>query len=325
MPDIMGFYTLKPGWEGVATASGKPFRIKINKHGLRGSEIENKDKPFLLCLGDSFTFGIGVNDKETYPAVLGEILEDRFQVLNGGVTGYNLSQSLGRLMMLGQQLKPAIVVLAVFANDWEDLDYTSYIVANDGNLVIAPRSMRASDFLRGEINSSWEDVRKTKTTPVTEWLSKWSRAFELIYFRLFYYKMNKLSDKEKNGVSPGDWQRLGMLTRKLLRGEWEERTIRIFNHGCDFIERMKILTESWNGKLLLVYIPFYEELENPGLALLRSKLYEYLESKKIEYLDLVAIFKTQGASKIYIPGDGHLSVFGNKVTAHAIAQKVMSE
>lgn len=326
IPDFRGFYTLKPGWQGVATAGGKPFRIRINTLGMRGKEIENNGKPFVLCLGDSFTFGVGVNDDETYPAELEKLLRNKFQVLNGGVTGYNLSQNLARLMVL-QDLRPRVVVLAVFANDWEDIDYTSYLPASDGNLVIAPRSMRASDFLSGKMSASWEDVRKTKTSATTEWLLKSSRAFELIYFRVFYYKMSKLADEEKEsgGVSPGDWQRLGVVTRELLKGGWDEQTIRIFNHGCDYIERIKMFVDSWNGRLVVVYIPFHEELENTELSSLRSKLYEYLESQKFDYVDLLPVFKSHGKSKIYLPADGHLSPLGNKVTAQAIATKISNE
>jgi len=47
----------------------------------------NNKRPTILCIGDSMTHGARVHRKETYPAILHELLEKRFNVLNLGVGG----------------------------------------------------------------------------------------------------------------------------------------------------------------------------------------------------------------------------------------------
>jgi hypothetical protein len=65
---------------------------RINNEGLRGPDIALSGKEIVLCLGDSVTYGYGVDDNHTYPAELQRALDQkfpgRFLVLNGGVDGY---------------------------------------------------------------------------------------------------------------------------------------------------------------------------------------------------------------------------------------------
>ncbi len=63
-------------------------RVSTNSHGWRSDELE--DRPRILLLGDSFTFGVGVARRQTYAAVLQDSLRaNQFlhQVINMGVEG----------------------------------------------------------------------------------------------------------------------------------------------------------------------------------------------------------------------------------------------
>jgi lysophospholipase L1-like esterase len=65
---------------------------QINDLGLRGAAVDTTGKRIVLCLGDSVTYGYGVDDNHTYPAELQSALDraypGRFAVVNGGVDGY---------------------------------------------------------------------------------------------------------------------------------------------------------------------------------------------------------------------------------------------
>jgi len=65
---------------------------RINNFGLRGEAVDLSGKRIVLCLGDSVTYGYGVDDPHTYPAELQRALDEkypgRYLVLNGGVDGY---------------------------------------------------------------------------------------------------------------------------------------------------------------------------------------------------------------------------------------------
>ncbi len=72
-------------------------RVRTNAHGMRDRE-RTPTKPAgtvrIAVVGDSFTFGFGVDGDEAYPAVLERLLNPavgprRFEVLNFGVGGYS--------------------------------------------------------------------------------------------------------------------------------------------------------------------------------------------------------------------------------------------
>ncbi|HZL99714.1 MAG TPA: tetratricopeptide repeat protein [Planctomycetota bacterium] len=102
-------------------------RYHVNRHGVRGPEYD-EDKPpgtlRLLCAGDSSTFGLGVGDDETWPAVtariLGGLLEGsaRVEAINLGVPGYSTEQTRRQILRDGLALRPdAIVVCPTAQND----------------------------------------------------------------------------------------------------------------------------------------------------------------------------------------------------------------
>jgi hypothetical protein len=68
-------YDLKPGYRGEGERS--PYLvhppIAINSLGLRGRDAAAEKPPGafrILCLGDSYVFGWGVDDEESFPARL---------------------------------------------------------------------------------------------------------------------------------------------------------------------------------------------------------------------------------------------------------------
>jgi hypothetical protein len=113
-----------------ATRPGPDVAIAhINGAGLRGPEIRGDAPRRILVLGDSFAFGVGVDDDHTLAAQLGLLLGSRWEVLNGGVSGYSTDQELLWFERLAP-LRPEIVVLVVCDNDFgantEDSAYEVY-------------------------------------------------------------------------------------------------------------------------------------------------------------------------------------------------------
>jgi len=103
---------------------------KINSLGLRGQDFPTEkpaDTSRILFVGDSFTFGEGVQDDETFASVLQERLrsevendERGYQVINAGVSGYNAKDEVLNLRMKWLDLEPDTVVLVFYLNDAYD-------------------------------------------------------------------------------------------------------------------------------------------------------------------------------------------------------------
>jgi lysophospholipase L1-like esterase len=97
--------------------------FRTNSHGLRDREysFEKPDgRMRILALGDSFTWGWGVNDGEIYTEVLESLLHG-VDVINLGVTAFNLAQEYKYLKLEGMRYRPDVVVLALCMNDFDDV------------------------------------------------------------------------------------------------------------------------------------------------------------------------------------------------------------
>ncbi|MCK4643709.1 SGNH/GDSL hydrolase family protein [bacterium] len=91
-------------------------KFTINSSGYRNLNTIEKSEKNIICIGDSITAGLGVEDDETYPVFLqGELKE--FNVHNMGVCGYGLDQNIVILEKNLQKNPPEIVVWQYFIDD----------------------------------------------------------------------------------------------------------------------------------------------------------------------------------------------------------------
>ena len=102
--------------------------IRTNSLGLRSPEVEH-DKPAgttrILVLGDSVAFGWGVRGEDTFASQLASLLatvypDQRFEVINAGVSGYGTWQELQWLKQTGVDLQPDVVIVQAHLNDAAD-------------------------------------------------------------------------------------------------------------------------------------------------------------------------------------------------------------
>ncbi len=116
---------------------------EINARGWRGPEYEpdfSEDEFRVLALGDSCTFGKGVDEKDSWPrqleARLGKLMPER-EVLVGnlGVNGYS-SLHYRRILSKALETRPHLVVLGYNVNDFPNitLEVDKAIYHNKRNL-----------------------------------------------------------------------------------------------------------------------------------------------------------------------------------------------
>jgi hypothetical protein len=110
------------GWEAIPgkTVSNEKITYTTNSLGMRSNAIDFS-KGHILLVGDSVTFGLGVNNNETISHYL-EKINNEHQVLNLGVPGYRIGQYFLNLKRHIDQLNPKIIVLIIYPTN--DLDET---------------------------------------------------------------------------------------------------------------------------------------------------------------------------------------------------------
>lgn len=86
--------------------------VKINSRGLRSDEIPYKkiwNETRIMFLGDSFTYGWGVNKEERFTEIITN--KTRFSVINAGIPGYRLSNMLAFFENEGYRYSPNILIV----------------------------------------------------------------------------------------------------------------------------------------------------------------------------------------------------------------------
>jgi len=99
------------------TTDSNGFRVNENSHNI--SYFNDK----ILFLGDSFTFGWGVQNDSTFSQLIGGWLakdNKNISTINAGCGNYNTIMEVELFKTKGLQLNPKIVVLVYYINDIED-------------------------------------------------------------------------------------------------------------------------------------------------------------------------------------------------------------
>lgn len=140
--DGEGFFRLRPGHRGsVTNRTEYDHPVRINAAGLRGEELGAKPEDVcrVLAVGDSFTFGLGVEETEVFHRVAAERLREEglaVEVANGGIPAIGVPQEVRWLERHGLATDPDLVLLTIFVgNDLRDAvsDYDHWTVI-DGQL-----------------------------------------------------------------------------------------------------------------------------------------------------------------------------------------------
>ncbi|MDD4893908.1 MAG: GDSL-type esterase/lipase family protein [Candidatus Omnitrophica bacterium] len=103
----------------------------------RASHIKNENTIRILCVGDSFTFGVGASDGYSYPQQLEKLLNKndsghKFIVYNQGIPGENSSQMLNKLPKYLEKYMPHIVIIMAGADNKWNLYESNYFLFKKG-------------------------------------------------------------------------------------------------------------------------------------------------------------------------------------------------
>jgi tetratricopeptide (TPR) repeat protein len=96
------------------------FYEKIDKRIFK-----NKNNYTILCIGDSYTYGVGAPEKKDFPSqleiMLNSNLQKKFKVINRGVPGQNSTEALQNLKEQIKIYKPDLIILNI-----GDGNFTNY-------------------------------------------------------------------------------------------------------------------------------------------------------------------------------------------------------
>lgn len=278
--------------------------VTINSLGFRSPEVaprKSRQGFRVLCLGDSQTFGNGVSQDETYPAVLQSILaleaEGRHvEVLNAGIQGYGISQEVDLLERLQPSIQPDVVTIGFYINDLGDVlrrDVSSIIDAETG------------EFVRRGL------VKRLTPYRLIYGLKR-SRLITLILWRLEQLRAG------------GKAHPINEILTGRTRPEYE-RAWSIIEKD---LERAKILADNRGLRLIVFPVPHAQEFRQEyHREQYRSRLLAVARKRGLLAIDPTPVMKRQGGGleRYFIIWDMHISAATHALIARLLAAEILRD
>ncbi len=339
-----------PRKEGVFATNMFNTTITHNSQGFRDverSEEKTGNKWRILCLGDSFTWGHGVENEEIYVKVL-EKLHPRIETVNMGGPGDDPAGELKVYLYRGWDYAPDLVLVGFYlGNDVRPYYPTEETVPpqfgfdEDGDLSLMGRVL--SDE---EVEKVWQtseeryspEGRRDLRGKIKYWLIKHIQLYTFIDNFQDYYadvlKGSLLYTKTLKLFGIDNHRGLGFLNYCM------EKDPQNVADGWRTVEAafsaLKDFTSMNGANLYIVFIPhiaqtsrdLYErnvrskgydprefDLEKPN-----RRLTQILEKYHIDYLDLLPPFQkaTERGKILYYPRDPHWTPEGHRIAAREI-------
>lgn len=213
VPNLRGRETL-PGvytWSFAHDSSGRRVTGLVNREGATTR---------VLLLGDSFTYGLGVNDDQTFAYLLEQRLsqgERQVAVINAGNPAKGTDYALKFFELEARSLKPDVTVLCFFANDFRDnglRGHRLYQISTDGTL--SARKFPESD------------ARPRLRRTVYRWMVSWSHVVNLARKAVLRLRESRLAglpaDPFAGYVTEANTKDTGIFLRHLVRSAREGRS-----------------------------------------------------------------------------------------------------
>jgi lysophospholipase L1-like esterase len=300
------------GWANspsrVAEYGESEFRIEVthNSLGFRGPEVAPNPPPNMrrvLVLGDSFAYGIGVADDETFSARLAA-LDPRLEVLNSGVNGYGTGQELLLLREYAATLHPDLVLVAFFWNDVGNSFHRSFprFQLVDGSLVW-PDPLPAAPPMQPSARHPW--LRHSYLFRFASDRLKLGRWWLTVAFSIPTESSDFVAQSERDEA----WQ----LMRALLAAVRDE-------------------ARGVGARTAVLAIPDQVQVERARVIGLDPEDYEIqprlgeicreLGIALIDPLPELRAAATSGGEPLYYPVDRHLKKAGHEIVARVLAREI---
>lgn len=282
--------------------------LRTNSQGFRANADFTKAVPAgktrIICSGDSFTLGYGMDNDHTWP----QLLDSRFpniETVNMGQGGYGADQAYLWYKHDGVALDHDIQIFAIIYPDLYRMQHAAFngygkpmLALRNGRLmttnVPVPRTMQ---------------VRSPRLVRVEEALSN------LNITRLL---RSTLGLDATAPLGPSE--------------ERNQETARVLSAMLDDLLATNIAK---NSVLVLAYLPIREEVENPSIGYWRGILGDYTREHGLLYINLVDDFRKlprEELDKLFIPrgsigalgAAGHYTEAGNALVSELIYRRLLS-
>ena len=321
-PDKIRHHKLVPNTNSRFEQADFSYIQRVNNIGIRGKDrllVKPENHYRILMLGDSFTMGKGVEDNQTFSALLENSLNKQkscesrtIEVLNGGTDSYSPILSYLQLSTDLALSNPDVIILNLDASDL--IQETAYrnaaVFDSEGHIVGVPGSSNRPILIN-------QRIRK--------WIDK-----NMYFTRLLLFYFNNLADHKDLTVQNVVTRAHSELLKYTLTQDKTNRDEQ-WKSIFDSLSKIKQFADERSISFALVIYPWGHQLNdkewNPGKynfipkgAIYSDKYHETINRLSAESgIKLINLFPTFRAYKsgkpLYFKYDMHWTTEGHKVMA----------
>ncbi len=294
--------------------------IRVNSYGLRDDErpLSSEHMKRILFVGDSFTFGHGVEETDRYT----EFLEREFfannlsyEVFNAGyASGYSPDTYVAYTLREGLSFSPTTVVVGFYiGNDFLDL-FKNDVIQRKGTQQIV------SDFYFVDDSHRLRRSRYGLENPLVLFLTRYSHALVLLRDRL-EQRLNPILPETELYMSTYDasldekWQTIQQIFSGL------QTTLSQQNISLSIViipSAFQLSDSRWNA---------YAQTSDQPLDRTKPQrlLLAFCREHNLSCIDLYDDLKSYTSQhEIYYPRDGHWTAEGHRFVGELLFKKLSS-
>ena len=291
---------------------GRGVYLRTNVQGFRNDHDIATAVPSgrarLICSGDSFTLGYGVDNAHTWCEQL-SLLEPRLETVNMGQGGYGVDQAYLWYKRDAAKIEHQVQILAFITNDFDRMQSDSF----------SGYPKPVADIENGAL------VFKNVPVPRLVYYFPWNpqNASLVKQLRIVEF-LNRGLEKLRDALTDNN-----QVPKVERNGKPQEVLHKL-------LEDLKRINEQRSSRLVLVYLPTDWELRDNGPREWTEFLEEESRALGIPFINLFNEFRSLSENdmvKLFIPrgqlayrgAEGHFNEAGNEFVARAIYDKLTND
>ena len=279
------------GFDGAFAQNNGDFRvrIRINEFGLRNDEPVDAAHDRIWILGDSMSFGWGVERDETYAQILADLL--RVPTYNVATPGSNVCGWQALYARMPKGIRPAAVVVGLTIEN------------------------RVGIFDCAELanNTLAKDPDTISLTAIKSFLSRHTALYNFMTVSL-----------KRIDLAEMILTRIGLIEdpkRIIFHGQDPSRANDMIAATAAELDRMRSMISTEIPFVVALFPARYELRDGTGhFRRLRIGMAAALTRRGIDTLDLFSDFNGAGLATTHFAHDGHWNARGHRIAGEAIAR-----
>lgn len=310
--EYVGFVNI-PGIEGSTAHTDYRMQVRINSKGLRDREFDYKKAPDTYRIGvfgDSFTFGEGVQNSETFPKLLEDMLRTdeqlymtgkKIEVLNFGIGKTGTSHQYALYRKEGKKYDLDLVIIGFLsANDFSD-NVPGVFALKEGQLVHTP--------------TNYSSIRRLQKIvyyiPFYKWLTAHSHLVNLV--------------RKKATLLDDQWRTTARAPLAIIGDAQADKEPLMVEITLKLINEFVRESKQAGSKVLLVnlpakdHAPYSAEGKNePHIVYYHQLEKEIKKIPELQVVDMTHLFNKLPVEPYYFAHDNHMTPLGLQLVALGI-------